>query len=126
MCGIFGIVNFDGAPLDARLLVQGARVQRHRGPDDEGYLLADTRSDFVAACGGDESDPRLGLPDVGLFAGRRYNLAFAFRRLSIQDLSPAGHQPMSSADGRLWIVFNGEIYNYPELREELSRGGFRF
>jgi len=54
------------------------------------------------------------------------DVGFAFRRLSILDLSPAGHQPMSSPDGALTIVFNGEIYNYAELRKELEGLGHRF
>src|SRR5918993_4118489 len=53
-------------------------------------------------------------------------VGFAFRRLSILDLSPAGHQPMETADGRLSIVFNGEIYNYIELRRELEQSGHTF
>ena len=53
-------------------------------------------------------------------------VALGHRRLSILDLSAAGHQPMSNADGSLWIVFNGEIYNFLELREELEREGHRF
>src|SRR5215510_3206645 len=51
---------------------------------------------------------------------------FGFRRLSILDLSPLGSQPMSTPDGRFWIVFNGEIYNYLELREDLERKGEHF
>lgn len=54
------------------------------------------------------------------------SLGFGFRRLSFQDLSPLGHQPMSDADGRTWIVFNGEIYNFPELRAELQGLGATF
>src|ERR1041384_8352120 len=54
------------------------------------------------------------------------HVAFGFRRLSIIDTSTAGHQPMSSADGDCTIVFNGEIYNYVELRAELSALGHRF
>ncbi len=71
--------------------------QAHRGPDDSGvYCNADRR------------------------------LGFGFRRLAIIDLSPSGHQPMSNEDGSLWIVFNGEIYNYPALRKELVRAGHEF
>jgi asparagine synthase (glutamine-hydrolysing) len=54
------------------------------------------------------------------------DVGFAFRRLSILDLSPAGHQPMCDPSGRYWIVFNGEIYNYLELREELAARGHAF
>ncbi|MBI5713220.1 MAG: asparagine synthase (glutamine-hydrolyzing), partial [Chloroflexi bacterium] len=71
--------------------------QRHRGPDDEGYYLS---------------------PD--------HQLGFGFRRLAIIDLSPNGHQPMTNEDESLWIVFNGEVYNYPELRRELVNAGHEF
>src|SRR2546427_8182787 len=53
-------------------------------------------------------------------------VGMGFRRLSILDLSPLGHQPMSTEDGNLTLVFNGEIYNYVELREELTKLGHRF
>lgn len=74
-----------------------ADVQAHRGPDDRGVIWFD---------------------DAG--AG------LAHRRLSILDLSSAGHQPMSNADGSRWIVYNGELYNYRELRGELEGRGHRF
>lgn len=54
------------------------------------------------------------------------SLGLGFRRLSILDLSPAGHQPMSDPEQRVWVVFNGEIYNFPELRRELEAAGARF
>jgi asparagine synthase (glutamine-hydrolysing) len=54
------------------------------------------------------------------------NVGLGFRRLAIIDLSPTGHQPMSNEDGTVWIIFNGEIYNYPALREELIGKGHQF
>ena len=97
MCGIAGIVG--QAPLPD-LEVPLRRMQaalRHRGPDDAGIFIAPGR-----------------------------NAGFAHTRLSIIDLSPAGHQPMSTPDGRFTIVFNGEIYNFRELRRELMAGGVAF
>ena len=90
MCGIAG---FWGPP-DRRLLEAMAQVQRHRGPDDEGF----------------HESPRASL---------------AFRRLSIIDLAH-GAQPMQTPDGRVHIVYNGEVYNYRELRAELRELGHRF
>jgi asparagine synthase (glutamine-hydrolysing) len=91
-----GIAAAFGGRGDRRRLEAMLAVQHHRGPDD----------------GGVEADEAAG---VGL----------GHRRLSILDLSSAGHQPMASADGRLRLVFNGEIYNYLELRQELSDYPFR-
>src|SRR4051812_19070298 len=65
-----------------------------------------------------------GPDDCGLEHGDGWSLGF--RRLSILDLSPSGHQPMRSPDGRFWLAFNGEIYNYVELRRELEQAGERF
>src|SRR4030042_3770643 len=53
------------------------------------------------------------------------NVSLGHRRLSIIDLSPAGHQPMCNEDGTIWIVHNGEIYNYPEIRMELQAKGYK-
>jgi len=65
-----------------------------------------------------------GPDDAGVYCAGPVGLAH--RRLSIIDLSPAGHQPMSNEDGTIWITFNGEIYNFPDLREDLIRRGHRF
>ena len=65
-----------------------------------------------------------GPDDAGIYCDGPVGLAH--RRLSIIDLSPAGHQPMSNEDGTIWIVFNGEIYNFQSLRPDLVRRGHRF
>jgi asparagine synthase (glutamine-hydrolysing) len=126
MCGIFGIWKLDGEAVDQGKLQLATNAIRHRGPDDEGYLLVDTRAGRTRSCGGPDTDSRLSLPDLSQFRSERFDLAFGFRRLAILDLSPSGHQPMSSHDGKLWIVFNGEIYNYRELRTELAEFGHDF
>src|SRR4051794_89014 len=100
MCGIAGLVHLDGAgPIGAgaRAASAMADCMTHRGPDDGGV--------WESADG---------------------SVALAHRRLSIIDLSPLGHNPMAWDGGRLWITFNGEIYNFRELRQELERMGCRF
>lgn len=67
-----------------------------------------------------------GPDDEGIYCDDDNHLALGHRRLSIIDLSPAGHQPMYYANRRYWITYNGELYNYPELKEELKKEGCRF
>src|SRR5579875_1397546 len=67
-----------------------------------------------------------GPDDCGIEFFEEHRVGLGHRRLSIIDLSPAGHQPMSNGSGKLWLVFNGEIYNFPELRQELVKLGHRF
>jgi asparagine synthase (glutamine-hydrolysing) len=67
-----------------------------------------------------------GPDDAGLFVSTDNKVGLAFRRLSIIDLTESGHQPMSNKDGTIWIVFNGEIYNFAELRTELELTGYHF
>jgi asparagine synthase (glutamine-hydrolysing) len=126
MCGIFGIWRRDGAPVDLAALQRATDSLRHRGPDDEGYLLADSRSGRVVLCGGAATSPQLALPRLEEFGGESFDLALGFRRLSILDLSPAGHQPMPDSEGRLWVMLNGEVYNYLELRRRLEQRGYTF
>ena len=123
MCGIFGIWQMNGQPLDLATVQQTASVLHHRGPDDEGYLLVNTRTGRTVHCGGPATDAALRLPTLSQMAVGAFDLALGFRRLAILDLSPAGHQPMVSPDGRSWLIFNGEIYNYRELRAELRGYG---
>ncbi len=99
MCGIVGFVDAPPrrtAEEMASVVQRMARRLAHRGPDDEGALV----------------DAPTGL-------------AFGFRRLAIQDLSANGNQPMTSANGRYVIVYNGETYNFRELKEDLQRSGYR-
>src|SRR6185312_301567 len=91
-----GIAGLVNCPNDDRLAVM-TELQAHRGPDDQGVCYF--------------PEERVGL---------------GHRRLSIIDLSAAGHQPMANDDESIWIVFNGEIYNFNELREELEKRGARF
>ena len=100
---------------------------RHRGPDDEGYLLCRLENGTATLAGGDDTSGDLQLPswrDESCVPGA--DVVLGFRRLAIHDLSAAGHQPMGTPDGKLWIVFNGEVYNFPELRDDLEREGVRF
>lgn len=96
MCGICGVWEYGATRGDvgADLLASMRDVMTHRGPDDAGELVFD--------------DARGG---------------FGFRRLSIIDLSPAGHQPMHGCTDRVWLVFNGEIYNHAKLRAGLEQRG---
>jgi asparagine synthase (glutamine-hydrolysing) len=95
MCGIVGVLRFDGKPVDEEHLRAMRDTMYHRGPDGGGCYVNGA---------------------VGL----------GHRRLSIVDLTDAGHQPMTNEDGTVWLVFNGEIYNYVELRAELLARGHRF
>jgi asparagine synthase (glutamine-hydrolysing) len=115
--------------VDLAALRRATTCLRHRGPDDEGYLLVDTHSGRTVLCGGENTRAELGLPSIASYIGvigERFDLALGFRRLAILDLSPAGHQPMSSPDGTCWLIFNGEVYNYIELRSELASHGHTF
>ena len=126
MCGIFGAWNIQKRHLELQAMLNSVHSIRHRGPDDEGFLLVDTQTKEAVPCSGEDSATQLGLRSVEECYQPRFDLFFGYRRLSILDLSPAGHQPMSNADGSLWIVFNGEIYNYIELRSELQSLGYIF
>ena len=97
MCGICGEFQFgDGAGRDEATVARLSALMARRGPDDAGQWHDGARA------------------------------WLAFRRLAILDLSPTGHQPMLTPDGRFAIVFNGEIYNFRELRAELEQAGVPF
>ena len=95
MCGIAGIINFNGQPVSETLLKKATDTIAHRGPDGEGHWTEG-------------------------------NVGIGHRRLSIIDLSPAGKQPMLSMDDRFVLSYNGEVYNFNEIRSELEKRGERF
>jgi len=90
VCGISGLMNCG----DTNALVRMTNVQTHRGPDDSGFWERH-------------------FPDGGY-------IGLGSRRLAILDLSTDGHMPMSNEDGSVWITFNGEIYNFADLRRDLE------
>ncbi|MEG3436208.1 asparagine synthase (glutamine-hydrolyzing) [Pannus brasiliensis CCIBt3594] len=112
MCGIAGIIHFDRRLVSPRLLETLSQTLSHRGPDDLGFLLYSPDAPLTVS-----RDPdRLPTGHIGLI----------HRRLAILDLSEAGWQPMVSSDGNYAITFNGEIYNYLELQQELKQLGYSF
>lgn len=101
MCGIFGIVGHN-ASVSSDLLERATKSLAHRGPDDSGtIILRDTAREGI---------------EIGL----------GNRRLAILDLSPLGHQPMNDPATGNWIVYNGEVYNFREVRDTLERAGLHF
>lgn len=97
MCGIVGLWNLNGEPISPGMLECFTVSLAHRGPDGNGLYI----------------DPEA-------------NLGLGHRRLAIIDLSDGGRQPMSFGDDRYWIIFNGEIYNFLELKTELEHFGYQF
>jgi asparagine synthase (glutamine-hydrolysing) len=128
MCGISGIFQPDGgAELSSAIRMNS--LIRHRGPDSEGYLIVGDDGPIPVA--GTDTDPSC-MASTLPYAPRkaagsdRGRAILGHRRLSIIDLTDTGHQPMSDPTGRYWISYNGEIYNYIELRRELEALGHRF
>ena len=114
MCGFAGILSRNGR-VDAAKLRQMADILVHRGPDDSGFLMLQRHTG--------QHDRSETAPQNGEVP---YDFGLAFRRLNIIDLSSRGAQPMSNEARTVWIAFNGEIYNYVELRAELATNGRRF
>ena len=112
MCGIAGYFDASEPASEIRVKAMTDRLL-HRGPDAGGFALVDTRGSAVWNGQGPRPDGR-------------FDLGLGHRRLSIIDLSDSGLQPMASHDRRQWIVYNGEIYNYLELRIELHALGHAF
>jgi len=96
MCGIAGLWSFN-RQIDEAVLISMRDALTYRGPDDAGAYI----------------DPE-------------HNVGLGHRRLSILDLSPLGHQPMSNDNESIWTTYNGEVYNFKEIREDLTKKGYNF
>ena len=120
MCGISGVIS--NSCVNTISLSEINTIIKHRGPDDEGFVLFNNEGFDVLGSSDTASDswssnelysPRADIKSTTFEA----QVGFGHRRLSILDLSPKGHQPMCTKDERFWITYNGEIYNYIEIRE---------
>jgi asparagine synthase (glutamine-hydrolysing) len=115
MCGIAGIVALEG--FDPAILIAMTNLVSYRGPDGRGFVFVDVHSGSAGDCiYNRDTSPILQRPSLGLGA----------RRLAILDLSELGLQPMQIDNGDFWITYNGEIYNYLEIRNELEGEGESF
>ena len=121
MCGIAAIWSWSHREIPFIQLATMAKAQRHRGADGQGYAVwgyGKNRSWPVVWQGAPTASPEVGVPSL--------RLGMAHNWLAIQDTSSAARQPMTVGSQRYWIVFNGEIYNFVELREDLVAEGFTF
>ena len=116
MCGIAGIFNLNGKPVNFQVLEKMTHVQQHRGPDDQGF----------AGFSFEEKSIRPVIPGNAQSQINSFSGGLGFNRLSIIDLSMNGHQPMISQNGNVVIAYNGETYNAFEIKPELEKKGYRF
>lgn len=122
MCGISGIANFN-QPVNIESYYPNHLKLIHRGRDDEGFLTV--QGDHVDYYRGNDTIAAFkDLPHISEV--QQANVVLGYRRLAIIDLSAGGHQPLVDPSGRFSMVYNGEIYNYIELRQELEQLGHRF
>jgi len=132
MCGISGFIS--SHPHPPTFIAPMTDIIRHRGPDDEGFLLFQPANNPPLVCGGSDTPSDVYQSELAYSPRQTINqtseipimLGLGHRRLSILDLSPAGHQPMCDPSQRYWVVYNGEIYNHLELRVELETLGHQF
>src|SRR4051812_24903444 len=128
MCGILAYFNSEGISGEQLgNLATSLKKIKHRGPDGEGITLINTKKGTFYNLVTDET-PAANLQNKISFEEATkldFDLFFGHRRLSIIDVSTGGHQPMYHENGN-WIVYNGEIFNYIELREELRKLNYSF
>ena len=119
MCGITGAFAVGSSSnFDPVSILKMTDVIKHRGPDDYGYFIAN--SSYTTCKSGH-------LTQKDLAELKPYwEVVFGHRRLAIIDLSEKGRQPMCDSDRNFWITYNGEVYNYLELKKELLQKGYKF
>jgi asparagine synthase (glutamine-hydrolysing) len=127
MCGIAVYYKNGGISRDELLQnLNSLKAVRHRGPDGEGAIVIDTKTGTVQIIRTDETPQGINMSvNVDQYKDFTADLFIGHRRLSIIDTSINGHQPMCFR-GRYWITFNGEIYNYIEVKKELLSYGYQF
>lgn len=128
MCGIagwFGGAEAGGTLHELKVMLD---TLEHRGPDDEGYAALLLDATRMCEFRGERTIAALKSTHTNIERSRNApcRVALGHTRLSIIDLSEYGHQPMSNEDGTIWVTYNGEIYNYPELIQELTQKGHIF
>ncbi len=133
MCGIAGLYHLEREPVPAYCLKPMCDSMVHRGPDDEGYVFFKVMDEpfknegYCLEMGPDIPPASNGEDWRRYFDGNGdFNLALGHRRLAIIDLTSNGHQPMSNRANGIWVTYNGEIYNFKELRRDLEGKGHRF
>lgn len=128
MCGIVGFVS--PARVSTSRVIESLRTIAHRGPDGTGVAVFQDLRQPPRLFGTVNGDGGARLSDTWQSLPQRLTgdatIVLGHQRLAIVELSTMGHQPMTSHDGRQWIVFNGEIYNHVELRDELKAQGYVF
>jgi asparagine synthase (glutamine-hydrolysing) len=133
MCGFAGMYHLQRKSIPAHCLKPMCDAIAHRGPDDEGAVFFHVRNEpfksegYWVEQGTDRRRPSYA--NSGSYGPQNtseFNLALGHRRLSIIDLTENGHQPMSNRANGIWITYNGEIYNFRELRAELQAAGHHF
>jgi asparagine synthase (glutamine-hydrolysing) len=134
MCGISGFVDFSQKPNKVKIewIQSMNNALAHRGPDDEGYVSFNETtlqaSSYFGAQTISFSSALPFAPTIPIQSAPEQNQSvfFAHRRLAIRELSEKGHQPMCNAQKNIWLVYNGEIFNSPELKQELVQKGYTF
>lgn len=139
MCGITGILSLNKSPIEAGAIKKMCDILSYRGPDDAGYALFSIKQDSQGPANLwlELTDDNFKHKNINLapiesdyarqeIAGNKWHLALGHRRLAIIDLSAKAHQPMSDSRKKIWIVYNGEVFNFLEIKAELEKKGYSF